>query len=80
MAIVALVLGILSILMAFVGIWVATIIFSIIAIVCGVIAIVMGYKTKDMDNLGMAGFVTGIIGSAAGIIELIVMLILLAVI
>ena len=75
MAIAALVLGILSILLDFIGIWVATIILSIIGIICGIVGIVLGYKTKDMDNLGMAGFITGIIGTSAGAIELLVMMI-----
>lgn len=66
------ILGIISLLLAFIGIWIATIPMSIIAIVLGSIGLIL-----NSTNKYIAGWILNGLGVGFGIILLIVILALL---
>ena len=72
----SLILGILSCVFCFVGIFVATIPMSIISIVLGVCATAFGVKNRE-GSKGLAGLICGIVGTSISVILLIIMLLIL---
>ena len=59
-AVAALVLGIASIVLAF--------LIPLGGVICGIIGIVLGVRTKDFDAMGKGGFVCSIIGTALSVV------------
>lgn len=72
----SLILGILSCVFCFVGIFFATIPMSIISIVLGVFAIAFGVKNRE-EPTGLAGLICGIVGTSISVTLLIIMLVIL---